>query len=209
MNWIKTITGIALLAGATPALMAYEAMLDHDPAPPQIDTPSPDRFSVCYEHSCSQVRHLALDPAQWDRVRSGFSPPAASAEEERARIAKVIAYLEITIGQQIGTLNDVGGSFEGFVATGNQLDCIDESTNSTTYLTMMEADGLLKFHQVAPKATRARSGFSIIGWPHSTAVITENATGEKWAVDSWFRDNGNPPDVVPLTLWKTGWSPEA
>lgn len=209
MNWIKTLIGMALLAATAPTLMAYEAMLDHDPVPIQIDDPSPDRFSVCFEHSCTQIRHLALTPAQWAKVRNEFSPPSSSAEEERARIAKVIAYLEIEVGQQIGTLDDVGGSFQGFGAKGNQLDCVDESTNSTTYLRMMEADGLLRFHQVSSRASRARSGFFIIGWPHFTAVITENASGEKWAVDSWFRDNGNPPEVVPLTLWKTGWSPEA
>jgi hypothetical protein len=93
--------------------------------------------------------------------------------------------------------------------SGNQLDCVDESTNSTTYLRMMERDGLLRYHRVGSRAARARSGGFIIGWPHFTAVIEEIASGEKWAVDSWFRNNGEPPEVVPLSLWRTGWEPES
>jgi hypothetical protein len=27
-------------------------------------------------------------------------------------------------------------------------------------------------------------------------------------IDSWFRDNGELPDVVSLDIWKDGWKPE-
>jgi hypothetical protein len=39
-------------------------------------------------------------------------------------------------------------------------------------------------------------------------VISELDTGNKWAVDSWFFDNGEKPTVVQLKKWRTGWSPE-
>jgi hypothetical protein len=44
-------------------------------------------------------------------------------------------------------------------------------------------------------------------WPHQTAVIQEVDTKNSYAVDSWFHDNGHPPEIVPLKQWKKGWKP--
>jgi hypothetical protein len=186
---------------------AHAGFLDHDNnKKPPIKDPVPSRFSVCYQHTCTMIDHVGLSHPQWQGVRERFSPAAANAEQERRQIASAIAYLEIEVGGKINSLDDRGGNLEGvFKAKGNQLDCIDESTNSTTYMTMMERDGLLKFHSVQPRATR---GFFIMGWPHSTAVIKDNATDRRWAVDSWFFDNGTEPTIVMLKKWRTGWSPE-
>ena len=208
MNWLKTGLALVLMIPALPAA-AYQDVLGHGPPrKAQIEDPTPALFSVCYQHTCAEVEHLSLTGDQWQQVRDRFESPPRSAQEERERIAAAIAFLEIEVGKQIDTLDDRGGNLEGFVATGNQLDCVDESTNSTTYLKMMERDGLFRYHRVAPRATRARSNLFFIGWPHSTAVVTDATTGEKWAVDSWFLDNGQPPAVVPLSLWRTGWEPE-
>jgi len=186
---------------------AQAGFLDHDNNnKPPIKDPSPSLFSVCYQHTCTRVDHIGLSQQQWQGVRERFKPAAGNAEEERRQIASAIAFLEIEVGGKINSLDDRGGNLEGvFSAKGNQLDCVDESTNSTTYMTMMERDGLLKFHSVQPRATR---GFFVMGWPHSTAVIRENATARQWAVDSWFFDNGTEPTIVALKKWRSGWSPE-
>jgi hypothetical protein len=85
------------------------------------------------------------------------------------------------------------------------MDCVDESTNTTTYLRMMQLDGLLHWHKVEDRKTR---GFLIFGgWPHTTAVISEKQGKKKWAVDSWFYDNGVPPAILPLKKWSDGWKP--
>ena len=49
-----------------------------------------------------------------------------------------------------------------------QMDCIDESTNSTTYLRILAGAGLLRWHRVEARVTR---GFFIFGWPHTTRDI--------------------------------------
>ena len=36
---------------------------------------------------------------------------------------------------------------------------------------------------------------------HNAAVIREKKGGERWAVDSWPRGNGGPPDILPLSEW--------
>ena len=113
--------------------------------------------------------------------------------------------MEKIIGKKTNTTDDRGGNLEGVFAESNQMDCIDESSNSTTYLALMQRDNLLKWHTVQPTKTR---GFFIFGMPHTTAVIKENQTGEKWAVDSWFYDNGVEPVIIPISQWSDGWRPE-
>ncbi len=169
-----------------------------------ITTPRPDAFSICYGHTCAEVVQLRLEPAQWERIRNLFLPPPASAEEERARIAHAIALLEIMTGGLANTANDKGGNLDGLFTEGNQLDCIDESTNSTTYLRMLAAEGLLRRHSVQDRATR---GYFLFGWPHSTAVIRDLSAQDDYAVDSWFYYNGAPPAIVPLSTWQDGWEP--
>ena len=198
------LIALMLLLMTAPAQAGF---LDHDNNnKTPIKDPSPSLFSVCYQHTCTRIDHVGLSQQQWRGVQERFTPAAGNAEQERRQIASAIAYLEIEVGGKIDSLDDRGGNLEGvFKATGNQLDCVDESTNSTTYMTMMERDGLLKFHSVQPRATR---GFFIMGWPHSTAVIKDNATAKQWAVDSWFFDNGTEPTIVMLKKWRSGWSPE-
>lgn len=111
--------------------------------------------------------------------------------------------MEALIGPLTGTSNDRGRNFQG-VGTDGQMDCIDESTNTTSYLTMLVQDGLVTRHSVQDRVTR---GFFIFGWPHTTAVIRDNESGERFAVDSWFLDSGEPPFILPLQVWRDGWEP--
>ncbi|MEN8175991.1 MAG: hypothetical protein ABFS23_09525 [Pseudomonadota bacterium] len=182
-------------------------LLGHGPSPKdQIKDPKPEIFSICFQHTCAEIDHVSLSEEEWRQVRDHFSPPSEDAAQERQRIGSAIAYLEVAVGRQVDTLGDRGGNLKGFLASGNQMDCIDESTNSTTYLKMMAGDGLLRFHKVEKTSTR---GFMIMGWPHTTAVVRDTTTGEKWAVDSWFLDNGVPPAIVPLSQWRSGWRPKS
>ena len=202
---------LILLLFAYPAIPAvadvqYD-LLGHKKPREHINNPTPGRFSVCFQHSCARVEHVSLTSDQWRKVGSFFSPEAVTAEQERRQIADAIAWLEIAVGSEIDALDDRGGNLEGFMANGNQLDCVDESTNSTTYITMIQNAGFLKFHRVEKRATRGGIFFGGV-WPHSTAVISELDTGNKWAVDSWFFDNGEKPTVVQLRKWRTGWRPE-
>jgi len=55
-------------------------------------------------------------------------------------------------GRQAGTLEDAPGMGVHWNPDG-QLDCIDEATNSTAYMRMMAADGLIRFHDMACRPT--------------------------------------------------------
>jgi hypothetical protein len=117
--------------------------------------------------------------------------------------------MENIIGAKTGTASDRGGTF-GNSAIPGQLDCNDESTNSTTYMKLMLQAGLIRFHEILDTKTRS---FFYNGWPHTTAAISEKPSGQSpgkaYAVDSWFYDNGKPAVIIPLELWHSGWKPTA
>ncbi len=168
-----------------------------------IRDPTPTHFSVCYEHTCSKVGQLSLREEDWQSVRALFNPAPQDAAAEREDIAHAVAQMERLAGTLTGTAHDKGRNFKG-VGIAGQMDCIDESTNTTTYLTMMAHDGLLQGHTVEGHVTR---GFFIFGWPHTTAVIRDTTDNQRFAVDSWFLDNGEEPYILPLETWRDGWQP--
>ena len=170
-----------------------------------ITEPDYKRFSMCHDHGCKTVEQLSLSDAQWRQIAQHFSPAAVSAAQEREQIAQAIAEFEIIIGIKTNTSQDKAGLFANMGSAG-QLDCIDESTNSTTYLLILDQAGLLKWHEPINHVTR---GFFIFGWPHSSAAMREKQSKMEYAVDSWFEDNGQLPHIIPLSQWDSGWSPES
>lgn len=172
-----------------------------------ISDPAPGLITLCHGNGCISLAQVSLGPEQWQELRDVFQPLARNAEEERERLRRAIALMEKFTGAAIGTWRDKGGTFNGGEG---QMDCIDESINTSLYLTMFQKYGLMRLHRVEDRATR---GWFLAGWPHTTAVIGEVApspgaeSGRLWAVDSWFLDNGEPPFILPLATWKSGWEP--
>ena len=62
----------------------------------------------------------------------------------------------------------------------------------------------MQFHEIEDMRTR---NFFFTGWPHTTAVIREIKTGARFAVDSWFYDNGVAATIVPFDQWKANFQP--
>ncbi len=188
-----------------PAQLRAERYDDFGPGEQEIiGNPTPELFSVCFNHSCDRVESHSITRQEWALVTSPLDTPRESAVKERRAIAAAIAIIEEIVGQRTGTGQDLGGNLRGFGKTG-QMDCIDESTNTTTYLTMLDQGGYLKWHKPVDRSTR----FGIfVGMPHTTAVIEELGSHTRYAVDSWFYDNGTPPAIVKLPAWKKGWNPD-
>ncbi|MEW6352889.1 MAG: hypothetical protein AB1469_01125 [Pseudomonadota bacterium] len=157
---------------------------------------APPAFPVCYNYGCSMRQDVTLSVAQWQEIRDVFTPPAASAQQERELVRRAVAKLEILTGAQTGAWRDRGGNAAGSGEPG-QMDCIDESTNTTTYLTLLQQDGLLTWHDIGARARRSKWVLDV----HWTAVLREKAGGRQYAVDSWFLDNGLPPYVQKLEDW--------
>lgn len=109
-------------------------------------------------------------------------------------VGMAIALLETQVGRQTGTWQDVGENWRRAGEPG-ELDCIAESRNTNDYLAILEQAKLLQWHILKP---RTRRGWFFVHW---TAVIEEKTDHSQWAVDSWFRDNGQAPVIIPLQQW--------
>lgn len=184
MNCMPYMLVAGCLLGAIPVCSAQTA------------APALDGFPVCYGHECSRQQFVRLNDQQWQVIRALFLPAAASATEERGMIRRAIAQMEDFAGVLAGTSGDRGGNVAGAGMPG-QMDCIDESVNTTTYLTLLQQDGLLRWHEVQERVRRSKWVLDV----HWTAVMHETAGGQSYAVDAWFLDNGEPPYIQRLEDW--------
>lgn len=169
-------------------------------------TPALHHFSVCAGGGCADLMQVSLTDEEWQIIRGAFlkAGDVTTAEQERELIALTIGAFENIVGVKTNTLTDRAGTFGNSNYPG-QMDCNDEAINSTTYMRLMQQHGLIKFHAIEDMRTR---NFFFSGWPHTTAVIRELVTGERFAVDSWFYDNGFPATIVPFSVWKSGYFPK-
>ncbi len=196
------VAALLLLAACAPARQSI-TVPQPDPAP------SPAAFTVCHGYGCQFTSPVRLSAATWDwlaapfRAASFLAASGQSAEQERERIKTYIGRMEIIAGLYAGTLRDKAGT-SVFAAGRGQLDCEDETVNTTTYLKLLDGEGLLAFHTVAAPAGR---GFAVGGWPHLTAAIRERKSRILYAVDSWYFDNGIEPFVIPIERWLAGQGP--
>jgi hypothetical protein len=163
--------------------------------------PTPEALQVCHGGSCKTRTIADLDQADWDQVLAQFQPPSPDAELERVRVGQTIGLLERLVAPQAGTASDVGANARA-ADQNTQLDCVDEAVNTTDYLRLLAANGLLRFHEV--ELPVHRGGFVDA---HNTAVMRDRATGVEYAVESYFYPNGVPAVVLTLADWRAGWDP--
>lgn len=156
---------------------------------------NPD-FVHCYDFGCKTTRDLVYDELHWQRVRDIMQHGATDASSEKQAIREAVAIMESISGELAGTHLDKAGNYPGYDLPG-QMDCIDESTNTLQYLYALQDLGLLRWHRVGLKQRR-------IVWfvTHWTATIEEVEGGRQFAVDSWYRDNGEQPYIQPLDEWR-------
>lgn len=157
------------------------------------------RFHVCFQIGCSQTAISQISPMQAQAVKYLFSQ-VESAQDERQAIQKAIGLLEYFVGRQPGINLWDDKAMNGVLEfpQSAQNDCVDESTNSMSYLFVLQNEGLLNYHQVQ-KIVR-RSNFLLD--QHFAATIQDKASGAIYVVDSWFMPNGYPALVMLLADWK-------
>lgn len=154
-------------------------------------------LTVCYNFGCKSKGDVKLTRAEIKTLRAYFLK-IKSAKHEREQIAFAIANMEQIVARSLPTRYDVGGNYKEGMPEEGQLDCIDESTNTTTYLSFFETQGWLKRHSVQARVLRK----PFLVDDHWTAVIRDKKTGQLYAVDSWFEDNGKPPVIQKLEDWQ-------
>jgi hypothetical protein len=158
---------------------------------------------VCHAYGCklqTRFRFTEKDIAALDGLMESTRRTETAAEERRA-IAYAIAWMERRVGDVIGTKADRPGM--DFAASGDptQQDCVDEATNTTSYLTVLAHNNLIRHHSVERPFAKENLLRGISGWPHWTAVVKDHSTRQKFAVDSWIYANGVNPAVVEVENW--------
>lgn len=189
------------------------------PAPPAANTYV---ITICHNLDCKAQSTVTLSQEQLLDITRLFEPTAKTSRIEREQIREAVALFERIAGKQTSVHRDKGrnpnsiapssrprnqvrtaslslipprhyGDIEG------QMDCVDESRNTTRFLILLERRGLLAWHRVLDAAFRTPRLFE----PHWGAQIEETVSGKRFAVDSWVLDNGEPPYIQRLEAWKS------
>ena len=155
-----------------------------------MDAPQKNTVVVCHAYGCKMKTpyrftnaNIAAIATTMRKVKRNDSPA-----EERRAIAYAIGLMERQVGAAIG-IRDIAGM--QWTASGDptQEDCIDESTNTTSYLVVLQSNRFLRYHTVeGPLGEDNMLYGTMIGrpvkyWPHYTATIKETKTGQRWAVE--------------------------
>lgn len=165
--------------------------------------PTIEDFDVCDSAGCRSITGLSYSDDEWQSIAAIFEPIPKDAAEERDRINIAIGAMETIIGHKNGTLGDAPRN-KRHLGTGKQIDCIAEAANTTVALLLLEQNGLLRYHRTGYPKHR---GFTRLRFPHNTASVVELASGDQYAIDSWFFAGGEPAISVPVREWKAGYSP--
>ena len=158
---------------------------------------------VCHAYGCRRLTKVKFGKAEVSKIRKLMAKTKRkdTPEEERRAVAYAVAWMERHVGNITGTSADRAGM--DFVASGDptQQDCVDEATNTTSYLMVLKNNDLLKYHDVSVPFAKENYLRGVAGWTHWTAVLKDRQSKKSWAVDSWIFKNGVNPAVVETEKW--------
>lgn len=151
---------------------------------------------VCSAYGCKTRTNFTFKKPHLDMLKKIMSYPK-NASEERESLRVAISYIESIVGPATGTSEDrpsIGVFGNG---DNSQLDCVDEATNVTSYLMILNYNNLLKFHNI--ESPNWKGG--IFKWTHYAAVIKDIRTGVNWAIDAGVGKNGEKPLIIEYSRW--------
>jgi len=195
MIW-KMYARLALPALATLTLSACTASTQSSST---FATPSAT-LKVCSGYSCTIVERFQPTETEIAEIEVIMSFGVGSPEAERDALKKAIGYFERTARKHLKYRPDVEKAYQKNIGKRGQMDCVDESLNTTGYLQFMESRNLLTHHRVRKRY--AERGLLVDGrYPHKSAVVLDGS-GTAWAVDSWYHKDGVEPQIMKLSAWR-------
>ncbi|MCV6574204.1 MAG: hypothetical protein OIF58_00555 [Cohaesibacter sp.] len=161
--------------------------------------PTEKALYICHGFGCKLNYAFQPNAQDLEIVTQIMQDGQATAEAEREALGKAIQYFETRLGPLIGSDKDKGGLDLTSSGIAGQMDCIDEASNSTSYLLYLQMHDLLTHHRVSSPVAR---GFFLDGrYPHATSVVRQKQGKRHYAIDSWVKDNGVFPVIMPLEAW--------
>jgi hypothetical protein len=167
------------------------------------EMPVRNKISVCSAYGCRTKTDFRLTSVDIDTLKGmmAASAGADTAELERTRIARALAWTEKRVGDVVGTSADRPG--DDFAGNGDptQMDCVDVATNLTSYLLVLQNNGFLKHHTVGTIYAKEDLRRGLDGWLHYTAIVVDNSSKRRYAVDGWKLASGIEPEIVETEKW--------
>jgi len=162
--------------------------------------PEGTRIVACHGYGCSRRQALSVDGDWLSRASTFLKAGRTSPKAEREALARVVSTYTAYLAASLGGTPDIPGSPARMSGVHGQMDCLDETANTTSLLLVLQERGLLIYHKVEPPESR---GFFLDGrYPHFSAVIREKVNGREWAVDPWRKAPGQKPEILPLVEWR-------
>jgi hypothetical protein len=184
-------------SAATPLLPEY-----------RINPDGSVRLRVCFNWSCARRKTLtfsAEDMANVKRQMAQCTDGTLSDRLQRIRIGiwqmELLAQKYLPVLANDRELNEQDKNVDG------RTDCVDNASNTTTFLHIFRDIAELRGWSVESPRVRDLLRFTDVHW---TAVVLDRHSQQRWSVDSWFRPHGHLPFVMPLSDWtaaKKGWEP--
>ncbi|MGZ5829943.1 MAG: hypothetical protein ACXWJW_15565 [Xanthobacteraceae bacterium] len=164
-----------------------------------LPLPTPSHVVVCHGFACRYHTEIGLGSADQARLTQLLAHGRANPSAERLAIAQAIAWFEKRFGAEAGTSHAIARSNRRWpLGDPGQFDCIDTSTNTMELFLLLDELHLLHHHRLAMPVSRH---LFVDGEPHTTAVLAEVHSGQRWAFDPWTHNNGELPDVLPVDVW--------
>ena len=162
--------------------------------------PSANRIVACHGYGCTRRLAVLVDGAWLEQAGAALEAGRGSPAAERRALREVVGRYTAYLSRSIGGRPDAPRSPPQLAGLRGQMDCLDETANTTSLLLVLEENGLLVHHRVHDPESR---GFFLDGrYPHFTATVAEKKSGMRWAVDPWSKAPGQRPDILPLAQWR-------
>jgi hypothetical protein len=164
------------------------------------------QLRICFNWSCSRRQVMTFSPGDMAQVEAQMALcPSNQFYSRLQRLRIGVWQMELLASKYQPLLeNDLGiNDFESGVE--GRTDCVDNATNTTTYLHILQDLHALPGWSVSPPRVRSRFNYWEVHW---TAVVKDVESGKAWSVDSWYRPNGHLPMVMTLPDWlhkQLGW----
>lgn len=154
---------------------------------------------VCYNASCAGQKTMTFTADDMQQVFAQMDVcPTNSVEYGLQRVRIGIWQMELLARKYYPPLgNDLPVNDQEFGVEG-RTDCVDNSSNTTTFLSVLQDLGQLPGWSVQSPSVRKPWDINRVHW---TAVAKDSGS-KLWSVDSWFRRHGHLPFVMPLGNWK-------
>lgn len=157
-------------------------------------------LKVCSGYGCALSERFQPTEAETAEISAIMTSGSSSPQSEREAIKRAIGLFERIARRHLRYQPDVEKAYQKNIGKRGQMDCVDESLNTTGYLKFLEARNLLQHHRV--RLHYAERGVLVDGrYPHKSAVIIDKSN-TAWSVDSWYHPDGVEPQIMQLSEWR-------